>query len=448
MGLAARRAVGYSAPAPSVARPSAVKTEGPQPTVRCPERFAVDKDACSISRTVTRSDGTNYSCTLRLANAVGKNNSTQTELAAYFYRSYLRLSVWPQIEPSTTIIRAVDLYSGCGGMSAGVWEACRAIGRHLKPVLAIDNNVHAVNTYRLNFPSTKLRSRSITDYLNSPLGEPASSIEKQIIQDAGQIDLLIGGPPCQGNSDLNNRTRRSDPKNRLYDRMARFAELVRPTHIIIENVPAVLHDEGRVVDRTAEHLTKTGYTVDHAAVEISDLGIAQRRRRHVLVASLERKPDIGRWTSLYKRDPLAVSWAIGDLRRKPFDSTLNSVTKPTSTTKQRIEFLFEHDLYDLPDEQRPDCHRLNNHSYKSVYGRLAWDEPAQTITSGFTCMGQGRFVHPKEKRTITPHEAARLQFIPDFFQFDDKSPRTRLAEMIGNVVPPKLTYVLALELLR
>jgi DNA (cytosine-5)-methyltransferase 1 len=79
---------------------------------------------------------------------------------------------------------------------------------------------------------------------------------------------------------------------------------------------------------------------------------------------------------------------------------------------------------------------------------MHWDQPAQTITSGFTSMGQGRFVHPKEQRTLTPHEAARLQFIPDFLRFDDGIGRTTLAEMIGNALPAKLTYVIGLELLR
>ncbi len=114
----------------------------------------------------------------------------------------------------------------------------------------------------------------------------------------------------------------------------------------------------------------------------------------------------------------------------------------------RIRFLFRHGRYDLPNHQRPPCHRGNNHTYKSVYGRLHWGKPAQTITSGFTCMGQGRFVHPSAKRTLTPHEAARLQFIPDFFSLGDHVGIAALAEMIGNAVPPKLTYVIALELVR
>src|SRR4051812_46467341 len=86
-------------------------------------------------------------------------------------------------------------------------------------------------------------------------------------------------------------------------------------------------------------------------------------------------------------------------------------------------------------------------TYISMYGRLLPDQPAQTVTTGFGSMGQGRYVHPTARRTITPHEAARLQFIPDFFEFGARE-RTALAEMIGNGVPPKLTYIVALELLR
>jgi DNA (cytosine-5)-methyltransferase 1 len=79
---------------------------------------------------------------------------------------------------------------------------------------------------------------------------------------------------------------------------------------------------------------------------------------------------------------------------------------------------------------------------KSVYGRLSWDRPAQTITSGFGSMGQGRYVHPLRRRVITPHEAARLQGLPDFFSFDSVVGRTLLHEMIGNAVPPQLITTL------
>jgi DNA (cytosine-5)-methyltransferase 1 len=101
----------------------------------------------------------------------------------------------------------------------------------------------------------------------------------------------------------------------------------------------------------------------------------------------------------------------------------------------------------VPYERRPDCHRNGGHTYKSVYGRLHWDRPAQTITTGFSSVGQGRFVHPRRPRTITPHEAARLQFIPDFFRFGSAA-RGELTTMIGNAVPPRATFAMVLALLR
>jgi DNA (cytosine-5)-methyltransferase 1 len=82
-----------------------------------------------------------------------------------------------------------------------------------------------------------------------------------------------------------------------------------------------------------------------------------------------------------------------------------------------------------------------------VFGRLYWDKPAWTITTGFLVMGQGRFLHPLKRRVITPHEAARLQFFPDFFDFGSQK-RSGYAKMIGNAVPAKMAYAVAIELLR
>jgi len=82
-----------------------------------------------------------------------------------------------------------------------------------------------------------------------------------------------------------------------------------------------------------------------------------------------------------------------------------------------------------------------------MYGRLSYDLPAATITGGFGSPGQGRFIHPTQRRTLTPHEAARLQFFPDWFKFSDVATRTALAKMIGNAVPMKLSYAFCLELL-
>lgn len=109
---------------------------------------------------------------------------------------------------------------------------------------------------------------------------------------------------------------------------------------------------------------------------------------------------------------------------------------------KRVNYLFDNDLYDLPDTERPTCHRTKKHKYKAVYGRLHWDKPSPTITGGFGSMGQGRFVHPLRRRVITAHEAARIQGFPDFFDFSLVSTRTALYEMIGNAVPPKISALI------
>jgi DNA (cytosine-5)-methyltransferase 1 len=284
--------------------------------------------------------------------------------------------------------------------------------------------------------------------LDSPLGARPSPSETALVQEVGTVDLAFAGPPCQGHSDLNNHSRRNDPKNGLYERVARFAEIVRPRHVVVENVPTVLHDRGGVVERTAQHLRLCGYRLDHAIVEISKLGVAQRRRRHILVASLERDFSVSNCLAGYLRQAQPVGSVIQDLLDT---ESIQSFDKPATIGAEnlkRIAHLFRFDQYELPDSLRPRCHRFNKHSYRSVYGRMFWDQPAQTVTSGFTCMGQGRFVHPKRRRTLTPHEAARLQFLPDFFRFGEDLPRTALCEMIANAVPPKVTYLVALELLR
>lgn len=118
--------------------------------------------------------------------------------------------------------------------------------------------------------------------------------------------------------------------------------------------------------------------------------------------------------------------------------------KPPSVTKhmERIEHLFENDLYDLPDHLRPDCHKNKKHTYPTSYGRLKWNEPSSTITRGFSTMGQGRFVHPLRKRTLTPHEAARIQGFPDFFYFETPKKQGELHLMIANAEPPKISAML------
>jgi DNA (cytosine-5)-methyltransferase 1 len=414
----------------------------------CPETFHLNPDGTSVVRVVTLRSGSSHSTTFPLVQALRRKTPSPSRLSALADVAFLRSQDWPDCDTSGNVVRIADLFSGCGAMSLGAWEACRAIGRRFEVVLAVDNSEHALDTYARNFPGSRTRPMDAALLLNSALGAEPSPREAALVQEVGPVDLVLAGPPCQGHSDLNNHSRRNDPKNGLYDRVARFAELFGPKHVVIENVPTVLHDRGRVVEKTARHLRQCGYHLDDAVVEVSRLGVAQKRRRHILVASLERNLSVSDCLATYLRPAPPVSSVIQDLQNIVPVRAFDKAASIGAENLKRIEHLFRFNLYDLPDGLRPDCHRLKKHTYTSVYGRMSWDQPAQTITSGFTCMGQGRFVHPKRERTLTPHEAARLQFVPDFFRFDEDLPRTALCEMIANAVPPKLTYLLALELLR
>jgi len=416
--------------------------------VPCPESFRLVDRRQVVERTIIRRDCRVVTSRVSLAASPRKRALSEEDLAALFDREYLRSRVWPKVSEGWPAVRLVDLFSSCGIMSLGVWEACRAIERRLQPVLALDTNAAALKVYEQNFAGTRATMGGVESLLDGRLGDRTTDVERRFVRGLGNIDILVGGPPCQGHSNLNNHTRRADPKNALYERMARFAEIVRPTNLIIENVSAVLHDRGQVVSRTAENLVRLGYSVDQIVADVSTLGAAQRRRRHILVASLTNAPNLRQTLARYERPARSVKWAIGDLRKTFGKEPFDTAGSPNKINQARIDFLFKRNKFELPDSMRPDCHRLKEHSYKSAYGRMHWDEPSQTITSGFSSMGQGRYVHAKERRTLTPHEAARLQFIPDFFQFDYAIGRTALAEMIANAVPTKLTYVLALELLR
>jgi DNA (cytosine-5)-methyltransferase 1 len=225
-------------------------------------------------------------------------------------------------------------------------------------------------------------------------------------------------------------------------------EILDPIAVLIENVPSVIHDRGNVVHDSIAQLRQAGYYVKTTIVNASEIGLPQRRRRHLLIAS--RKPfDPEAALSRYRVDrPVSVGEYISDLvdEADRESEVFRSSSTMMADNRRRVLWLFRHEKFDLPDRLRPICHR-DGHSYLSMYGRMRWDQPAQTITSGFGCMGQGRFVHPLRPRTLTPHEAARLQGFPDFFSFHDVSKRTSLQRIIGNAVPPKVAATLVVGLI-
>ena len=357
----------------------------------------------------------------------------------------------PDYEVITPRVRIVDLFAGGGGLSLGIAEAARRNGRGVRIVLAVEERSDAAGIYAQNFPGARVLEEDVAQLFDGALGSDPTDRETRLREQVGRVHVLLAGPPCQGHSDLNNHTRRDDPRNDLYLRVARAAEVLRPTAVLVENVPAIRYDVGASVPRATQVLERAGYTVATTVVDLLEVGVPQRRRRHVLLASCHPGVDPDRILSASsvcsQHGPRTVRWAIGDLVDVGSGKLVDVASIPTPANRERMEWLIDHDEHDLPNHLRPKCHHAD-HSYVSMYGRLHWDAPAQTFTTGYGSAGQGRYVHPGRPRTITPHEAARLQTLPDFFDLRDDATRRAWAHVIGNAVPPLLGVHLGVALLR
>jgi len=355
----------------------------------------------------------------------------------------LRLSKRPAALSPRSTVRLVDLFAGCGGLSLGAEQAAYANGVALQTLLAVDFESAATTVYRDNFPTAaSVVTSSVEDVFDGPLGSPITRKELLLQSSLGDVDALVGGPPCQGHSNLNNHTRRTDPKNTLYLYMSRAAMVLAPKVVLIENVPAVLrdrHGDNNVVETAKKELLNLGYQVADSVLPLKEFGVAQTRKRHVLLATRPGLPDpakILEGVTASVSESRDLRWAIGDLVGASPEGW-DKPSTPSAENVKRMTYLLDANEYDLPNGLRPKCHQ-NNHSYKSMYGRLRWNLPAQTLTSGFGSIGQGRYMHPEAKRALTAHEAARIQGFPDYFDFTSITKRGELAVMIGNAVPPQL----------
>ena len=330
-------------------------------------------------------------------------------------------------------MKIVDLFSGLGGLTAGCIEAAKELGENIQIALACDMNTSCVDFYKSNFK----------DYIVDFFSESIVNLHDELLEGIEDVDYLFAGPPCQGHSDLNNSSRRSDPRNLLYLETIRIISLLSPKVFVVENVPAVVHAKERVVNTLKETLGDE-YCIEEYVVDFTLLGIAQTRKRHILVGR-KGSLDSDVFTSIYEKfKPKVLKDVIFDLKGIESVSMFDTASRMSPDNKKRTEYLIKHDLIDLPNNLRPKCHQ-GKHSYKSMYGRLDWNKPAQTITGGFGSMGQGRFLHPSEARVITPHEAARIQGLPDWLNFNSVNKRGELQKMIGNAVPPALSKELIIK---
>ena len=356
-------------------------------------------------------------------------------------------------EGTKRVVRIADVFCGAGGLSYGVCEAIMACGLQAESAMAVDIDPVKIEVYRRNFDPTHFSTQnlwySITPNYSTRkklprFSTPPKLLAKDLQPAKGEVDILLGGPPCEGHSTSNNVTRKNDERNKYYIVMPAMAVALGARAVIVENVPGVRHDYYNVLDRAKGLFESNGYGVDEAVVDAMTLGIPQTRKRHILIASLHTKPDIASTLDCLNRPRRDLRWAIGDLVDIESDNPMDTESELSEVNKRRIKYLFDNDQYHLPDHERPDSHK-DGHTYPSIYGRLRWDEPSGTITTGFNTPGRGRYIHPERQRTITPHEAARIQGFPDVFEFnliDGETPsRTSIADMIGDAVPPPMGYM-------
>ena len=331
---------------------------------------------------------------------------------------------------------AIDLFCGSGGLSLGLEEA----GFDVR--FAADKWSVATRTYALNFTHPVL-TVDLADSTASELRDLAGIEE-------GPVDLVVGGPPCQGFS-IQRIGADHDVRNHLVLEFGRLVAEFEPRIFIMENVPGLLGKRGRgLAAAFEEEMTAAGYTVEAAILDAAAYGVPQHRRRVIYYGWRQEETPFRLPTPTHTDDKLVSAWdALKNLPSPPEDRTahpddpLHRRTRLSPLNQKRIELVPPGGgMLDLPVELRVNCHKngADRIGHRNVYGRLAPDKPASTITARFDSFTRGKFGHPTEPRNITLREGARLQTFPDSFQF--VGTQEEIAAQIGNAVPPRLGRVL------
>lgn len=320
---------------------------------------------------------------------------------------------------------AIDLFSGCGGLTRGL----RCAGFSVLAAIEIDEA--AAEAFKANNKDTTLKRVDIRRV-------SARGLRKELKMRRGQLDLLAGCPPCQGFSTLrtkNGAARNRDPRNNLIREMLRFAKAFLPRAVMMENVPRLAKHKAFADLRRG--LSRLGYEVRWDVKDCADFGVPQRRRRLVLVAARGLRISFARKA----KSVITVKQAIGSLPAAG-ESGDKLHDMPEKKRAEHVRRLIRDipknggSRRDLPHSRQLDCHRRMD-GFRDIYGRMAWDDVAPTITSGCFNPSKGRFLHPTENRAITMREAAILQSFPRRYRFPIRRGKEAIALMIGNALPPE-----------
>lgn len=320
---------------------------------------------------------------------------------------------------------AIDLFAGCGGVTTGLRKA------GFRVIAAVEIEPLAAQSYKLNHPKVHLATSDIRDI-------KGAQWMKDLGIKKGQLDLLVGCPPCQGFSTLRTRNGASwnrDPRNNLVEEMLRLVRELQPKAVMMENVPRLR--EKRVFQDFAGTLKQMGYAVNWEVVNVQHFAVPQRRRRLVLIAGKHLEIPFPKKAKARR----SVRDAIGNLgpAGKSGDALHDMPESRSAQVLEKIRAVPKDggSRTDLPKSMQLGCHKRCN-GFKDVYGRMAWDDVAPTITGGCFNPSKGRFLHPTKNRNITMREAALLQTFPARYKFDLSAGKQGVALMIGNALPPEL----------
>jgi DNA (cytosine-5)-methyltransferase 1 len=334
----------------------------------------------------------------------------------------------------------IDLFAGCGGMTRGFVDTGR-----FAPVFAVEADPDAAATYAANFGKEHICVSRIEDVTAFP-----------------EADLVIGGPPCQGFSPLN-RDGVGLERRALWREYLAALDQAKPQAFVMENVPELLiAPEYRQFRRAAE---RRGYRVEGEVLNAADYGVAQRRRRAIVIGVRGESPIRPNATHSSPDSPVdgTEPWrtfrdAVDGLPLKPNGRNRHDARSPRAESVRRYKAV-PRDGGDRFQMQRnldraglghlvPNCWRNKPTGTTDVFGRLWWGRPALTIRTEFFKPEKGRYLHPSAHRPITLREAARCMSFKDDFRFPDEQSMTSVAKQIGNAVPPALARGIAEQLVR
>ncbi len=358
-------------------------------------------------------------------------------------------------------LKFADLFCGCGGFSQGF-----ATNDRFKGVFAADSWSAAVDVYSRNVPHIDATVADLSAI------ETQQGIASRL---SGKVDILLGGPPCQGFSTLGVR-RPEDKRSSLVDVYLNLAREIRPKVLLMENVRGIIsmqHSSGQLYPAAMRSILNPAETIEWycngIVVDMLNFGIPQTRVRYLFAAvraDVKGAQEIlRRITHGLKRERLVSSSlrsAIGDLPAIAAGEGADELDGQNGDTIYNHKAMaHKKPLLDrlkhvppgggLPDVPRrlltPHLRKMLDGAYgsgghvKNIYGRLLWDQPCGTIVAGIDKITCGRFIHPEEDRMLTPRECARIQTFPDSFRFEGSM--VSQYYMIGNAVPPRFSSILS-----